>query len=26
VGEREVPATSLLGVGSYAVVVKAPGE
>jgi sporulation protein YlmC with PRC-barrel domain len=26
VGEREVPATSLLGVGSYAVVVKAPAE
>jgi uncharacterized protein YrrD len=25
IGEQEVPATSLLGAGSYAVVVKAPG-
>ncbi|HEY5318579.1 MAG TPA: PRC-barrel domain-containing protein [Solirubrobacteraceae bacterium] len=26
IGEREVPATSILGAGSYAVVVKAPAE
>ncbi|MDQ6778038.1 MAG: PRC-barrel domain-containing protein [Actinomycetota bacterium] len=26
IGEREVPATSILGAGSYAVVVKAPEE
>jgi uncharacterized protein YrrD len=26
IGDREVPAESILGAGSYAVVVKAPGE
>lgn len=26
IGERDVPATSILGAGSYAVVVKAPAE
>jgi sporulation protein YlmC with PRC-barrel domain len=26
IGDREVPATSMLGAGSYAVVVKAPAE